>query len=148
MNATENEPVALRTALQIEVNVSAPIALGELDGMERRMIPILGGKLTGPDFSGTILPGGSDVQSVRPDGTIDLLARYAVDLGANGKLLIENTGIRRLTKSGEVDAAPYFRGVMRFCAPPGSLQWLNDSVFISNGYRQGSTVYLDVMEVL
>lgn len=148
MSAITTEPAALRAALQIEVIVAAPIVLGELGGMERRMIPIVGGKLTGPDFSGTILPGGSDVQSVRPDGTIDLLARYAVDLGVEGKLLIENSGIRRMAKSGEVGAALYFRGVMRFCAPPGALHWLNDSVFVSSGYRDGNAVYLTVMEVL
>ncbi|HEY8027651.1 MAG TPA: DUF3237 family protein [Burkholderiaceae bacterium] len=148
MHATTSKPAVLRKALQIEVIVAAPITLGELGGMERRMVPIVGGKLTGPDFSGAILPGGSDVQAVRPDGTIELLARYAVDLGAHGKLLIENTGIRRMAKSGEVEAAPYFRGVMRFCAPPGALQWLNDSVFLSDGYRDGNTVYLTVMEVL
>jgi len=148
MNATTIEAPALRMALQLEVNVAAPVILGELGGFERRMIPIVGGKLTGRDFSGTILPGGSDVQSIRSDGTVDLLARYAVDLGGDGKLLIENTGIRRMTKSDDGNAAHYFRGVMRFCAPPGRLQWLNDSVFISNGYREGNAVYLTVLEVL
>jgi len=148
MNATTIEAPALRMALQLEVNVAAPVILGELGGFERRMIPIVGGKLTGRDFSGTILPGGSDVQSIRSDGTVDLLARYAVDLGGDGKLLIENVGIRRMTKSDDGNAAQYFRGVMRFCAPPGRLQWLNDSVFISNGYREGNAVYLTVLEVL
>ena len=112
------------------------------------MIPIIGGTFSSADFRGVILPGGSDVQSVRSDGTIDLLARYAVDLGQYGNLLIENTGIRRAVGPDQADGVPYFRGVVHFCAPPGPLQWLNDSVFVSSGYRDGSTVYLDVMEVL
>jgi hypothetical protein len=143
--ATKPAPAALRTVARIEVNVAAPIMLGELGGSERRMIPIVGGKITGPDFSGSILPGGSDLQSVRADGTIHLHARYAIDLGDHGSLLVENSGIRR---PGEVGDAPYFRGVLRFCAPSGPLQWLNDSVFVSSGYREGGTVYLDVMEVI
>ena len=141
-------PPALRHVARIEVNVSAPILLGALAGLERRMIPIIGGTFSSADFRGVILPGGSDVQAVRSDGTIDLLARYAVDLGQYGNLLIENTGIRRAVGPDQADGVPYFRGVVRFCAPPGPLQWLNDSVFVSSGYRDGSTVYLDVMEVL
>jgi hypothetical protein len=147
MENTTPKPAALRTVAKIEVNVAAPIMLGELAGTQRRLIPILGGKITGADFDGAILPGGSDVQTVRADGPIDLVARYAIDLGHLGSLLIENTGIRRATEPGEADTLPYFRGVVRFSAPQGRLQWLNDSVFISSGYRQGSTVYLDVMEV-
>jgi hypothetical protein len=147
MDKTTPAPTALRMVARIEVNVAAPIVLGDLAGMQRRMIPILGGKITGEDFGGNILPGGSDLQLVRTDGTIDLLARYAIDLGNLGSLLVENTGIRRAIGSSQTGAPPYFRGVVRFCAPPGPLQWLNDSVFVSSGYRDGSTVYLDVMEV-
>jgi hypothetical protein len=143
--ATKPAPAGLRPVARIEVNVAAPIMLGELDGLERRMIPIVGGKISGQDFSGSILPGGSDVQSVRADGTIHLLARYAIDIGGRGSLLVENSGIRRPAEAGE---APYFRGVLRFSAPPGPLRWLNDSVFVSSGYREGGTVYLDVMEVV
>jgi len=138
-------PAGLRMVAQIEVSVAAPIMLGELAGVERRMIPIAGGRITGAGFSGAILPGGSDVQSVRADGTIDLLARYAINLGDGGSLLIENAGIRR---PGQHGGAPYFRGTVRFYAPPGPLQWLNDSVFVSSGYREGGTVHLDVMEVV
>jgi len=108
------------------------------------MIPILGGRAQGR-FSGTILPGGSDLQGVREDGTIELLARYALDLGEAGRLLLENTGLRRATGEGE---APYFRGRMRFEAPAGPLAWLNDALFLTSGYRDGALVQLEVFEVL
>jgi hypothetical protein len=147
MTALTSTTVGLRLVAHIEIIVAAPISLGHLAGVERRMIPILGGKITGDDFAGDILPGGSDVQSVRADGAIDLLARYAIDLGEHRSLLVENTGIRRPTSSGEADSPPYFRGMLKFSAPPGPLQWLNDSVFVSSGERRGNTVHLDVMEV-
>lgn len=137
--------VSLRNIGRIEVQVEPPIALGELAGAERRIIAIAGGTLHISGLFGTILPGGADTQSVRPDGTIDLTARYAADMGEAGKLLIENTGIRRVGPTSS--DAPYFRGVMRFAAPPGALQWLNHSVFINTGRREGGTVILDLFEV-
>ncbi len=139
---------SLRKVASIEVSVAAPVLLGELAGMQRRMIPIAGGSFTSDGVSGVILPGGSDVQTVRPDGTLDLLARYAIDLGPQGNLLVENTGIRRASVPGQVDVAAYFRGVLRFYALPGPLPWLNDRIFVSSGYRDGHTVFLDVMELL
>jgi hypothetical protein len=147
MTARASTTVELRLVARIEIIVAAPISLGHLAGVERRMIPILGGKITGENFAGDILPGGSDVQSLRADGAIDLLARYAIDLGEHGSLLVENTGIRRPASSGEAASQPYFRGILRFSAPLGPLQWLNDSVFVSSGERRGNTVHLDVMEV-
>lgn len=137
--------VSLRHIGRIDVHVQPPLALGELAGAERRIIPIDGGTLMLSGLSGTVLPGGADIQAVRPDGTIELTARYAIDLGKTGKLLVENTGIRR-PGAGPSDL-PYFRGVVRFTAPPGALQWLNDSVFVNSGRREGDTVILDLFEV-
>lgn len=138
---------SLRSVLQLAVHVAPPTLLGEIGEAERRFIPVLGGTLSGSGLSGTIIPGGSDIQRVRADGTIELTARYAVDLGVDGKLLVENAGLRRASHDGTSEQ-PYFRGVVRFDAPSGQLQWLNDSLFVSTGYRQGETVHLEVFEVL
>lgn len=138
----------LRAVAQIDVHVEPPMMLGELAGAERRMIRILGGSIAGPYFSGAILPGGSDIQTVRADGTIELVARYAVDCGPMGNILIENTGLRRAAPAAQGESTPYFRGVVRFNAPSGPLQWLNDSIFISSGHREGGTVRLEVFELL
>jgi hypothetical protein len=141
----------LRPVIRIEVDVAPSQMLGKLNGAERRLIPILGGRISGPDFSGTLLPGGSDIQLVREDGVVELTARYAADLGALGTVLIENQGVRRPARNAAGEAVPdamYFRGTVRFAAPAGPLQWLNDSVFVNSGHRDGNTVYLDVFEVI
>ncbi|HEY1092192.1 MAG TPA: DUF3237 family protein, partial [Burkholderiaceae bacterium] len=78
-------------------------------------------------------------------GSIELLARYALDLGEAGQLLLENSGLRRAPSDGQ---PPYFRGRMRFDAPAGPLAWLNHALFITSGYREGSVVHLEVFEVL
>ncbi|WP_404430801.1 DUF3237 domain-containing protein [Microbacterium lacus] len=74
----------------------------ELGGLEdhgitrvghRRIIPVTGGTITGI-FSGTILAGGADWQTVRPDGSIEIDGRYSAR-AADGELLyIHARGVR------------------------------------------------------
>jgi hypothetical protein len=141
-------PIALGTIACLRVEVAPPLGLGELDGLERRVVTIAGGTVEGPHFRGIILPGGSDMQTVQADGTINLVARYVLELDDFGKVLVENTGIRRAPAADAAEAPPYFRGVMRFQAPRGPLGWLNQSVFITSGKRDGSIVQIDVAQVL
>lgn len=141
----------LRPVLHIAVEVAPPQLLGKLNGVERRLIPILGGSVSGPGLAGRILPGGSDIQVVREDGAIELTARYAADFGELGMVLIENQGIRRPAAAAPGESpspSTYFRGTVRFAAPAGPLQWLNDSIFVNSGYRDGNTVHLDVLELI
>jgi Protein of unknown function (DUF3237) len=143
--------IALRPFARIRVEVAPPVSLGMLDGAERRMVSILGGTVEGVHLHGKVLAGGNDIQSVRADGSVELVARYALDLGTAGMVMVENSGARRppaADQAGDQQALPYFRGVMRFQAPPGALEWLNSTLFLSSGYREGSTVVLDVEEVL
>lgn len=143
------EEISLRTVAHLRIEVAAPVSLGQLHGLERRMVSILGGTVEGPQLRGTILPGGSDIQTVHADGTVELVARYALDLGEAGKVLLENTGIRRGPPTpGITDIRPYFRGVMRFQAPQGPLDWLNRTVFVTSGHREGAVVHIEVAEVL
>jgi hypothetical protein len=145
---TEITNPALELVANIRVIVAPPVSLGQLNGLERRMVAITGGSVSGPHLNGTVLAGGSDIQTVRADGTIELVARYALDFGPHGKVLAENTGLRRApVAAGGDQAANYFRGVFRFQAPEGALQWLNDSIFINTGYRDGEGVHIALFRV-
>ena len=63
----------------MHVQVGAPLDQGTWDGQRWRVIPIVGGTFEGPRFSGVILPGGADWQSVRvTDGVARLDARYTL----------------------------------------------------------------------
>jgi hypothetical protein len=75
------------------------------------------------------------------------IARYALDLGEHGRVLVENVGIRRGAPVAGPDDRPYFRGMLRFTAPQGPLHWLNESVFVTSGHREGGTVHMDVWEM-
>ncbi|RFA06977.1 hypothetical protein B7R21_17535 [Subtercola boreus] len=59
----------------------------------RRVVPISGGEITG-DIEATVLPGGADWQVVRPDGTVELDARYSARTRGGGLVLIHAAGVR------------------------------------------------------
>src|SRR5215208_6313006 len=60
----------------------------------RRVVNILGGTVSGPKFSGRILPGGADWQIVAADGTIDLYARYTAESDAGALVQVDSRGLR------------------------------------------------------
>ena len=63
----------------MRVQIGAPLDQGTWDGQRRRVIPIVGGTFEGPRFSGIVLPGGADWQSVRvTDGVARIDARYTL----------------------------------------------------------------------
>ncbi|MBN9089333.1 MAG: DUF3237 family protein [Reyranella sp.] len=64
-----------RFAFAIKAKVGPIQDLGEIARRHRRIIDILGGEVAGPMLEGEILPGGADWQIVRPDGTIEVVAR-------------------------------------------------------------------------
>ena len=65
-------------AFAIKATVGPVQDLGQTARGHRRIIDILGGEVHGPRLSGEILPGGADWQIVRPDGTIEVVARYTI----------------------------------------------------------------------
>ena len=150
-------PPGLQPALRLEVQVGPVQELGEIDGLRRRVIPILGGRVGGPRLAGVVLPGGADWQSVRPtDGLTRLHARYALQLDDGTPVSVDNMGVRRappeiaarLLAGGVV--APggyYFRTTPRFEVAPGRHDWLNESVFVAVGVREPDRVLIDVFAV-
>ncbi len=140
----------------IAAAVAPAVEVGVTPLGERRLIPILGGEVTGPRLTGTVLPGGTDYQSIRDEGLADIHARYVIETPEGARIYVENTGIRRgppdliarLRRGETVDAAQiYFRTVPRFeTASPDHL-WLMRSIFVCIGTRLPDRVLLDVYEV-
>ena len=74
----------LEFAFITHVDVSNIIDFGETVRGHRRVVPIVGGTFEGPRIKGKVLPG-ADWQIVRPDGTLELETRYALET-ADGAL--------------------------------------------------------------
>src|SRR4051812_33577267 len=105
------------------VAVAAPVAIGETGQGLRRVIPILGGVVSGPRLRGEILSGGADFQLIQADGYTTLEARYVLKLEGAALVYVVNQGIRfgppevmaRILRGEVVDPSlVYFRAVPRF----------------------------------
>lgn len=140
------------------VTLDAPREVGITKYGKRRIIGINGGHFEGPDIKGEVLPGGADWQTVRADGTADLVATYSLKTDDGVIIFIDNRGIRtaskevlaRLANGENVPPSEYYmRTAASFEVDAGSkYAWLNKSVVISTGMRKANSVVLRFYKVL
>ncbi|KQZ24238.1 MULTISPECIES: DUF3237 domain-containing protein [Microbacterium] len=114
----------------------------------RRVVPILGGSVTGA-VEAEILPGGADWQIVRPDGTIEIDGRYTARTAGGDLLLLHAKGLRtgtptileRLGRGEEVDPGSYyFRTTVQIETAAPGLAHLQRALFLSAAQRQANAV--------
>ena len=87
-------PPSLSLAFRLRVLIGPPQELGMVNGVRKRVIPITGGTVEGPRLQGRVLPGGADWQSIRADGTADILARYTLEAQDGTLISVTNPGYR------------------------------------------------------
>jgi hypothetical protein len=137
---------------RLEATLGQPLDLGDTPQGHRRIVPLSGGTFSGPDLTGTLLPGASaDWQIVLPDGTALGDIRYTLRTDDGDLLYIESRGVRhgsaevlaRLGRGEDVDASEYtFRTSTRIETAAPHLDWLNKGVFVGVGGRQaGGVIY-------
>jgi len=148
----------------LTVHVAAPVEAGQVSGLNsrgrRRIIPITGGTLRGPQLNGRVLAGGADFQLVVSDTAAVLDARYIIELEgpeyAGEHLFVQNRALRRgsaadiarLVRGEPVDpAAIYFRCAPVFEVSTPKLAWLTDSLFIGTGARHPDRVEISLYRV-
>jgi muconolactone delta-isomerase len=144
----------LTRIFRLEASVGQPLDLGATATGHRRIVPLTGGKFTGPDINGTLLPGSSaDWQVVLPDGTTLGDIRYTLQTDRGDVLYVQSRGVRhgraavlaRLARGEDVDAGEYtFRTSTRIETGARDLDWLNKGVFISVGGRQAGGVLYEI----
>jgi Protein of unknown function (DUF3237) len=149
------QPTLIYTAA-VTIFVGQPIAVGETHEGLRRVVPILGGHVSGPRLNGSILSAGADYQMIRRDGYTTLDARYVARLDDRAMIYIINAGVRfgppeimaRITKGESVDPAQvYFRTTPRFETAAPAYQWLTRPLFLATGARHPDRVEISVFEV-
>jgi muconolactone delta-isomerase len=153
-----NDPASIRASLfhlpdprltpvyRLEATVGEPLDLGEVAQGHRRIVPLTGGTFTGPEISGTLLPGASaDWQTVLPDGTALGDIRYTLQTDGGDLLYVQSRGVRHgpaevlagLGRGEDVDPSEYtFRAATQVETAAPKLDWLNKGVFIGVGGRQ------------
>jgi hypothetical protein len=141
------DPAPLQTEFVFEarVKVDKPVVIGQSSHGLRRVVPILGGSVSGPALKGRVIAGGADWQIVRADGAWDLQARYTIETEDGVLIMVENRGVRygkpevleRLAKGEKVNPDEiYCRTVATLEAPRDSrYEWMNHTLIIGNVER-------------
>jgi muconolactone delta-isomerase len=140
----------LTRVYRLDATLGQSIDLGETAGGRRRIVPLTGGTFTGPEISGTLVPGASaDWQTVLPDGTALGDIRYTLQTDSGAVLFVQSHSVRhgspdvlaRLSRGEHVDPSEYtFRTATQIQTGAADLAWMNKGVFISVGGRQPSGV--------
>jgi hypothetical protein len=137
---------------RLEATLGQPLELGDTAHGRRRIVPLTGGTFTGPELSGTLVPGASaDWQTVLPEGTALGDVRYTLRTERDDLLYVQSRGVRRgspevlarLAHGEDVDASEYtFRTSSQIESGAPDLAWVNKGVFIGVGGRQaGGVIY-------
>lgn len=122
----------------------------------RRIINIVGGTFEGPKLKGKILAGGADWQTVREDGTADIIAHYTLETDDGALIYIVNKGIRHAApevlermKNGEnVDPSEYYmRTAATFEVSGEKYKWLNKIIAVASGARLKDEVVIRFYQV-
>ncbi|MEI5583807.1 MULTISPECIES: DUF3237 domain-containing protein [unclassified Agromyces] len=139
---------ALEAAFDVLVRLGPLADHGRTRAGHRRVIPIVGGRVTGR-VDAEILPGGADWQVVRDDGAIEVDGRYTARTPDGSLLYLQVHGIR--TGPPEVlesllqgrDVAPeqyYFRTAVTIETASEPLAHLEHALFVASCVRDADAV--------
>ncbi|AUI50072.1 DUF3237 domain-containing protein [Arthrobacter crystallopoietes] len=140
----------------INVAVGQPIEVGETAEGHRRIIPIIGGTVQGPELNGSVLPAGADFQILKSETVTELQAQYAIETDDGDRIYVSNFGLR--SGSAEDIAALvrgesvpperiYFRCSPRLSSAGGRWAWLGSKIIIGTGERHPDAVRLNLFVV-
>jgi hypothetical protein len=125
-------PQALSAEFVFEANITLAdrLSLGKGSHGERWVVPITGGQFEGPRLRGEVLSG-ADWQLSRPDGVMEVDARYAIRVSDGAVIHVRNRGIAVLPPAVKDASAIYVRTAPVFDAPiDGPHAWLNQALFL------------------
>ena len=140
---------ALRHVSTFEVELDPIREMGSGRGGQRRIIPIIGGRATGPELSGRILNLGADWQTVFAGGLAQLDTRYAIETDDGALIEIINFGFRhgppaviqQLAAGNDVPPDRYYmRTHARLETGDPRYDWVNRTLFVGSGARRRQSV--------
>jgi muconolactone delta-isomerase len=140
----------LTPVYRLDATLGEPLDLGDITRGHRRIAPLAGGTFTGPEISGTLVPGASaDWQTVLADGTALGDIRYTLQTNGGALLDVQSRSVRhgsaevlaRLRRGEDVDPSEYtFRAATHIETAAPELDWLNKGVFVSVAGRAAARV--------
>lgn len=140
---------------QLQVDLAPIREMGPGRAGLRRIIPIIGGRVTG-EVQGKILNLGADWQTIHADGTADLDTRYAFETDDGALIEIINKGIRhgppevidRIARGEHVDPGEYYmRTHATLETGDPRYDWVNRKLFVGTGGRYAAQVRISLFSV-
>lgn len=120
---------------------------------QRRIIPIVGGEVTGEQINGRILNIGADWQTIFSNGLAELDTRYAMETHDGATIEIRNYGFRHgprnvleaVARGEDVDPTQYYmRTHARLETGDSRYDWVNRTLFVGVGARHQHSVLVDL----
>lgn len=145
----------LRHCFHLDVELGPRMELGEGRGGVRRIIPIVGGTVSG-GITGRVLDLGADWQTAHSPELAFLDTRYALETDDGAVIEVVNRGFRatseevgaRLLAGEKVDPSEYyFRTSATLETGDERYAWVNARVFIGTGQRNRDSVAIDMFVV-
>jgi hypothetical protein len=129
----------LTQVYRLEATLGEPLDIGQVAQGHRRIVPQTGGRFTGPEISGKLLPGASaDWQIVTPDGTTFADIRYTLQTDGGDLLYVQSRVCATVTPRSrnvraqeDVDSSSTRSARQPRSKPQRQLDWLNKGVFIA-----------------
>ena len=146
----------LRHVADLTIKLDTIVEMGQGQGGTRRIIPIIGGQVSGPAFSGEIMNVGADWQTIFASGLAELDTRYAFRTDDGAVIEIRNFGYRhgpadvmqKVAAGEDVDPSQYYmRTHARLETGHPDYQWVNNTLFVGIGGRLKSSVMLSLYAV-
>ncbi|MEV4395299.1 DUF3237 domain-containing protein [Nonomuraea sp. NPDC049607] len=127
----------LTQVFRLHAVLGAPVDLGYSG---RLIVPLIGGRFTGPELHGNlVVEGSTDRWETLPDGTIRGHLRCTLRTDGGDLLDVHSHGI---TQVGPADG-PLIRAITRLQAATPHLDWVNQGVFISVSLYRGDGMTLE-----
>lgn len=141
----------LEPVCEIVVELSEIREMGDGRAGKRRIIPIVGGTVSGPRLSGSLLNVGADWQTLFDNGLAELDTRYAMETHDGAIIEICNYGYRHgpsevinaIARGEDVPPDSYYmRTHARLETGDERYDWVNKTLFAGTGARKKSTVLM------
>ena len=148
---------ALEHFCNLTVQLAPIVEMGEGRGGKRRIIPIIGGEVTGDKINGKVMNIGADWQTIFPDGLAELDTRYAIETDDGAVIEIINFGYRHgppevieaIARGEDVPLDQYYmRTHARMETGDPRYAWVNKMLFVGTGGRKKSAVHISLYKII
>jgi hypothetical protein len=152
----EPPPTGLERVFRADVVVGPIVDYGMTRAGHRRVVEILGGRLSN-GIDAEVLPGGADWQVLHDDGVLEIDTRYSARTAAGALIHLRTRGVRTgppdvleaVLRGDEVPATSYyFRVALTLESAAPELRQLQDSVLVAAAARSAEHVVYDAYRVL